>query len=118
MSNQSKINSIFDRTEEREVGGVSLTFYAPSADYAAKIEQAQMELAKQLRKNKEGEDLSIEAIEAGKVFSRICIEAVLQINSDDAKRLLVVVPSVSEEVNDFLGIGAKANPVGESPTSQ
>ena len=105
MSNQSKLKNIFAREEEREVGGETLTFHAPTAESAAKIEASQMDLAKSLKGSADGSDLSHEAIVAGKAFSQICVESVLKITAEEAKQLIVVVPSVVEEVNDFLGMG-------------
>ena len=105
MSNQNKLKNIFARKEEREVAGETLTFYAPSPEAAAKIEKAQMDLAKTLRGSADEKDLSHEAIKAGKAFSQICVESVLKITAEEAKQLLVIVPSVVEEVNDFLGMG-------------
>lgn len=105
MSNQGKLKNIFARKEEREVAGQMLTFYAPSAEAAAKIESSQMALAKTLKGSTDENELSHEAIKAGKAFSQICVESVLRITAEEAKQLVVVVPSVVEEVNDFLGMG-------------
>ena len=103
MSNQGKLKNIFARKEEVEVCGEMLTFFAPSVDYAIKIEQAQYELSKHLD-SKKG-DMTPEVVKAGKAYTQICVEAVLRITADEAKQLLVVVPSVGEKVNDFLGVG-------------
>ena len=105
MSNQDKLKNIFARKEEREVGGETLTFHAPSKEGAVKIENSQMELAKALRGSKSEGDLSHEAIKAGKAFSQVCVESVLQLTAEEAKQLIVVVPAVVEEVNEFLGMG-------------
>lgn len=115
MTNQAKLKNIFSRSEEVEVGGEILTFHAPSVDYAVKIEEAQFALSKQLV----GKDDSMtpEAIKAGKAYTQICVEAVLRITPDEARQLLVVVPSVGEQVNEFLGVGkVKEEGLGESPT--
>lgn len=104
MTNQPRLKNIFARSENREIAGEELTFFAPSADYAAKIEQAQFNLAKHLR-NSKNDEMSLEAMKAGKAYTQICVEAVLQITAEEAKQLMVVAPSIGEEVNDFLGIG-------------
>ena len=106
MSNQSKLKNIFTRQEEVEVAGETLTFYAPSVDYAVKIEEAQFELANKM--SGKDSDMSPEVVKAGKAYTQICVEAVLRITADEARQLLVMVPSVGEQVNAFLGVGLKA----------
>ena len=116
MGNQNKLKSIFSRSEEREIAGESLTLYAPSAQAAAKIEKAQIEVAKHLKGGPD-EPLSLEAIKAGKAFTLATVQAVLQITEEEARQLLVICPQAGEEVSDFLGLNKAKEAAEVSDTS-
>lgn len=102
MSNATSLQNIFARSTTVDVCGQPLTLTAPSAENAAKMETAQMALADHINPNGEAK-MSQEALKANKAYNQLCVEAVLGISSDDAQRLMVVAPQITNIVNDFLG---------------
>lgn len=109
MSNSESLAAIFARSQEVVVCGQPLTLNAPSAENAAKIETAQLALADYINPSGEAK-MSKEALKANKAYNQLCIEAVLGISADEAKRLMVVAPQVINIVNDFLGSAPEIAP--------